>query len=48
MKIIVVIVLIDSGAGTGFFALLFSKKMKKGKVYAGETPRDLSSRSGSR
>ena len=27
-------VLIDIGAGTGFFALLFSKKMKKGKVYA--------------
>jgi ubiquinone/menaquinone biosynthesis C-methylase UbiE len=27
-------VLIDIGAGTGFFALLFSKKIKKGKVYA--------------
>lgn len=27
-------VLIDIGAGTGFFSLLFSKKMKKGKVYA--------------
>ena len=27
-------VLIDIGAGTGLFALLFSKKMKKGKVYA--------------
>jgi ubiquinone/menaquinone biosynthesis C-methylase UbiE len=27
-------VLIDIGAGTGFFALLFGKKMKKGKVYA--------------
>jgi ubiquinone/menaquinone biosynthesis C-methylase UbiE len=27
-------VLIDIGAGTGFFALLFSKKMKKGKVFA--------------
>ena len=27
-------VLIDIGAGTGFFALLFSRKMKKGKVYA--------------
>jgi len=27
-------ILIDIGAGTGFFALLFSKKMKKGKVYA--------------
>lgn len=27
-------VLIDIGAGTGFFALLFSEKMKKGKVYA--------------
>jgi len=27
-------VLIDVGAGTGFFALLFSKKIKKGKVYA--------------
>jgi ubiquinone/menaquinone biosynthesis C-methylase UbiE len=26
--------LIDIGAGTGFFALLFSEKMKKGKVYA--------------
>ena len=26
--------LIDIGAGTGFFALLFCKKMKKGKVYA--------------
>jgi ubiquinone/menaquinone biosynthesis C-methylase UbiE len=27
-------VLIDIGAGTGFFALLFSKKMRNGKVYA--------------
>jgi len=27
-------VLIDIGAGTGFFALLFSKKMKRGKLYA--------------
>lgn len=27
-------VLIDIGAGTGFFALLFSKKITKGKVYA--------------
>ena len=27
-------ILIDIGAGTGFFALLFSEKMKKGKVYA--------------
>ena len=27
-------VLIDIGAGTGFFALLFSKKMGKGKIYA--------------
>ncbi len=27
-------VLVDIGAGTGFFALLFSKKMKNGKVYA--------------
>ena len=27
-------VLIDIGAGTGFFALLFCRKMKKGKVYA--------------
>ena len=27
-------VLIDIGAGTGFFALFFSEKMKKGKVYA--------------
>lgn len=27
-------VLIDIGAGTGFFALLFSKKLEKGKVYA--------------
>ena len=27
-------VLIDIGAGTGFFSLLFSMKMKKGKVYA--------------
>jgi ubiquinone/menaquinone biosynthesis C-methylase UbiE len=27
-------VLIDIGAGTGFFALLFSKKIKNGKVYA--------------
>ncbi len=27
-------VLVDIGAGTGFFALLFSRKMKKGKVYA--------------
>jgi len=27
-------VLIDIGAGTGFFALLFSAKMKKGTVYA--------------
>ena len=27
-------VLIEIGAGTGFFALLFSKKLKKGKVYA--------------
>lgn len=27
-------VLIDIGAGTGFFALLFSRKMKKGRVYA--------------
>jgi ubiquinone/menaquinone biosynthesis C-methylase UbiE len=27
-------VLIDIGAGTGFFALLFSKKMRTGKVYA--------------
>lgn len=26
--------LIDIGAGTGFFALLFSKKMSRGKVYA--------------
>ena len=26
--------LIDIGAGTGFFALLFGRKMKKGKVYA--------------
>ncbi len=26
--------LIDIGAGTGFFALLFSRKMEKGKVYA--------------
>jgi ubiquinone/menaquinone biosynthesis C-methylase UbiE len=27
-------ILIDIGAGTGFFALLFGRKMKKGKVYA--------------
>ncbi len=27
-------VLVDIGAGTGFFALLFSRKMKNGKVYA--------------
>ena len=27
-------VAIDIGAGTGFFALLFSKKMKRGKLYA--------------
>ena len=27
-------VLIDLGAGTGFFSLLFSRKMEKGKVYA--------------
>ena len=27
-------VLVDVGAGTGFFALIFSKKMKNGKVYA--------------
>jgi len=27
-------VLVDIGAGTGFFALIFSKKMKDGKVYA--------------
>jgi ubiquinone/menaquinone biosynthesis C-methylase UbiE len=27
-------VLVDIGAGTGFFALLFSRKMKEGKVYA--------------
>ncbi len=27
-------VLVDIGAGTGFFALIFSKKMKAGKVYA--------------
>jgi SAM-dependent methyltransferase len=27
-------VLVDVGAGTGFFALLFSRKMKNGKVYA--------------
>lgn len=27
-------VLIDIGAGTGFFALLFSRKIKKGRVYA--------------
>jgi len=27
-------VLIDIGAGTGFFALLFGRKMQKGKVYA--------------
>ena len=27
-------VLIDIGAGTGFFAVLFCKKMKQGKVYA--------------
>jgi len=27
-------VLIDIGAGTGFFALLFGKKIKRGKVYA--------------
>ena len=27
-------VLVDIGAGTGFFALLFSKKIKNGKVYA--------------
>ena len=27
-------VVIDIGAGTGFFALLFSKKMKRGKLYA--------------
>ena len=26
--------MIDIGAGTGFFALLFYRKMKKGKVYA--------------
>jgi len=29
-------VLIDIGAGTGFFALLFREKMKKGKVYASD------------
>jgi ubiquinone/menaquinone biosynthesis C-methylase UbiE len=28
------LVLVDIGAGTGFFPLLFSEKMKKGKVYA--------------
>jgi ubiquinone/menaquinone biosynthesis C-methylase UbiE len=27
-------VLIDIGAGTGFFAVLFSKKIKRGRVYA--------------
>jgi ubiquinone/menaquinone biosynthesis C-methylase UbiE len=27
-------VLVDIGAGTGFFALRFSRKLKKGKVYA--------------
>lgn len=27
-------VLVDIGAGTGFFALLFSKKLKEGKIYA--------------
>jgi len=27
-------VLIDIGAGTGFFALLFSRKLKDGKIYA--------------
>ena len=27
-------ILIDIGAGTGFFALRFSEKMKRGKVYA--------------
>jgi ubiquinone/menaquinone biosynthesis C-methylase UbiE len=27
-------VLVDIGAGTGFFALLFGKKMKNGKIYA--------------
>lgn len=27
-------VLIDIGAGTGFFALLFSKKLRNGKIYA--------------
>ncbi len=27
-------VLIDIGAGTGFFAMLFGKKIKRGKVYA--------------
>jgi ubiquinone/menaquinone biosynthesis C-methylase UbiE len=27
-------ILIDIGAGTGFFALIFSRKLKEGKVYA--------------
>lgn len=27
-------VIVDIGAGTGFFSLIFAKKMKRGKVYA--------------
>ncbi len=34
-------VLIDIGAGTGFFALLFSKKMISGKVYACDISEEL-------
>jgi len=30
-------ILVDIGAGTGFFALLFCKKMKQGKIYACDT-----------
>lgn len=30
-------ILVDIGAGTGFFALLFSKKMSRGKIYACDT-----------
>lgn len=34
-------VLIDIGAGTGFFALLFSKKLKEGKVYACDISKEM-------
>jgi ubiquinone/menaquinone biosynthesis C-methylase UbiE len=34
-------VLVDIGAGTGFFALPFSKKLKAGKVYACDISEDM-------